>query len=283
MKTKILSIILAILLIGSCVYAGILNNKAGHEKYLYPVVRVTYGFGGGSGSVIYSNPGEDGKYSTYVLTNCHVINSAISVREEWDPGLQKEVKKEKREIVYVEFFEYCNLSIPTGTRKVEADIAVYNRDEDMALLKVRSEKPAEYIVSLYPEGKENEIYVLDETIAAGCSLGFPPLPTEGMITRKGFQIDSYEFWMSSSQIIYGNSGGAMFLASTGELIGIPSRVALVGWATPITHMGLFIPISRIYKWLEEEHYDFIWKADKSEKECLELREKELKAKRKDLE
>ena len=85
--------------------------------------------------------------------------------------------------------------------------------------------------------------------------------------------------MSSSQIIYGNSGGAMFLAETGELIGIPSLVPVVGWGMAVTHMGLFIPVERIYDWLKEEHYDFIYDSEKNEKKCLETREKEIEEKK----
>ena len=78
-------------------------------------------------------------------------------------------------------------------------------------------------------------------------------------------------------LIYGSSGGAMFLAKSGELIGIPSRVPVIGWGTiPITHMGLFIPIDRIYKWLEKENYDFLFDPAKSEKKSLELREERIK-------
>jgi len=196
----------------------------------------------------------DDKFSSYVLTNYHVISSAIRVVEEWD-----------------------------GTLKIEADIVVYNRDEDVALLKTRSERCAEHVAILYPKDKQDDIHVFARTVGVGCSLGFPPIPTPGIITRKNFQVHSYEFWMSSSQIIYGNSGGAMFLQGTGEFIGIPSMVAVVGWSTPVTHMGLFIPIHRIYEWLEKEHYDFIYDETKAEKECLEEREKELKGKRKELE
>jgi len=249
-----------------------------HEKYIYPVVRVTYGRTGGSGTIIYSKTKDMEKfiYSTYILTNYHVIADAISIEEKWDSDLAKQVKKEKRSIIYVETFKYRNLSTPVGTLKVEADIVIYNQDEDMALIKLRSEEQAQYIATLFLANTYN---VMDETVAVGCSLGFPPLPTVGHITRKDFQIDSLPFDMSSSQIIYGNSGGAMFLAETGELIGIPSLVVAIGWGSPISHMGLFIPIKRICEWFEEEHYSFLYDVSETEKDCLEAREKEIEAKK----
>lgn len=249
-----------------------------HEKYIYPVVRVSQGYsGGGSGTVIYSEVAEKG-FSVYVLTNHHVISGAISIEEKWDTDLQKNVKKEKRSLIYVEIFKYRDLSTPVGTLKVEAEIVLYNEDEDMALIKLRSQDNVQYVAKLGIAGQK--LAVMDETVAVGCSLGAPPIPTVGHVTRMNFQLDSLPYHMSSSQVIYGNSGGAMFLAETGEMIGIPSKLAVIGWGTPITHMGLFIPIERITKWLEAEHYDFIYDESKNEKESLEVRKKEIEAKKK---
>jgi len=101
-----------------------------------------------------------------------------------------------------------------------------------------------------------------------------------VITRMDFLIESLSYDMSSAQIIYGNSGGAMF-KSNGILIGMPSKIAVTGWiGLPITHMGLFIPINRVYEYFKEEHYNFIFDLDINEKESLKLREKEIKEKRK---
>jgi len=262
----------------SMVYCYMSGLEA-HEKYIYPVVRVTQENAGGSGTLVYSSASFETPdvYSTYVLTNYHVIANAISITEEWDTTLQKEVKKEKRGMVYVEIFKYRELSTPIGTLKVEAEIVLYNKDEDIALIKLKTEERADYIALLYVISSDYK--VMDETVACGCSLGFPPLPTTGVITRLNFQINSLPYHMSSSQIIYGNSGGAMFLAETGELIGIPSMVPVVGWSTAVTHMGLFIGIERIYEWLERENYDFIYDNTKTEKECLEEREKGIEKKR----
>ena len=47
-----------------------------HEKLIYPVIRVN---GGGSGTIIYSKPNANGTFSTYALTNYHVIAPAISI------------------------------------------------------------------------------------------------------------------------------------------------------------------------------------------------------------
>lgn len=263
-----------------------LNGEKAHNLFIYPVVRVTLPNAAGSGTVIYSEQNNeplykaDSKYSTYVLTNYHVIDSAIEIVTEWDSSLREEVKKEKRSIVHVEIFQYKDLSTPVGTLKVEAEIVIYNKDEDMALLKLALEGPAQYVAKLRSKEDADNYYVMDESIAVGCSLACPPLPTTGVITRKNFQIESYPFHMSSSQIIYGNSGGAMFHNETGDLIGIPSLVPVIGWGTPVTHMGLFIPLKRVYDWLEKEHYTFIFDKSKTETACLEERKKAIEAKKK---
>ena len=280
----VLSVILALILGGgtNSVFAEslFLTGADGHNAYIYPVVRVTNGYGGGSGTVIYSKEVEPGKYSTYILTNHHVIADAISITDEWDSTLAKNVPTERRSIVYVEQFKYRDISIPVGTMRVEADIKIYNKQEDMALLRLRYDEPITTVAKLAKMGTESDYKVLDESIAVGCSLLFPPLPTIGVVTRMDFLFDSLPYHMSSAQIIYGNSGGAMF-RSDGTLIGIPSMVAVTGWmgSIPIPHMGLFIPIDRVYKWFAEERYDFIFNSSVKEKESLELREKEIKEKR----
>jgi len=178
----IISLLFLIFVLPSMAY---MTGKEAHEKYIYPVVRVATNSAAGSGTIVYSRGDEI--FDTYVITNFHVISDAIRIIEEWDSDLEKDVKREKRSIVYVEIFKYQNLSTPIGTLKVEADILDYNRDEDMALLKLRTQDEARYVSPLTPDTQYN---VMDETVAVGCSLGFPPMPTTGVITRLNFQISS---------------------------------------------------------------------------------------------
>ncbi len=278
-----------------------LTGKEAHERYIYPSVRVSVGYGGGSGTVVYSKlshpikksaievetaagkiiidgaPTSGEKWSTYILTNHHVIASAISIKEERDSDLGKKVKKEKRGIVYVEIFKYRDLSTPVGTMKVEADIVIYDADGDTALLKLRMDDPVLYVSKMPAMSEVEDLRVMDESIAVGCSLGYPPLPTVGVITRLNLQIDSLPYHMSSAQIIFGNSGGSMY-KTDGTFVGIPSKVA-AAWRNVITHMGLFVPVKRIYEWLEKQHYDFIYDPEKNETDSLKAREEELEKKK----
>ena len=234
----------------------------------------------GSGTIIYSEPCEDGKgYHTYVITNHHVIASAIDITKEWDTNLQKDVQVERRSAVFVEIFQYRNMSEPIGVMKVKADIMIYSdseKAEDMAILKLRTETKAEHIAKMFPREKADRYFVFDPTVAVGCSRGFNPMPSEGMISRRNLTIRTFDYDMSSAQIAAGNSGGAMFLAETGELIGIPSMGVVAGWmGGAIAHMGIFIPIERVYNFLDREHYDFLFDHSKSEKECLALRDADI--------
>tara|TARA_Y100000310_G_scaffold320067_1_gene376092 strand:- start:193 stop:1041 length:849 start_codon:yes stop_codon:yes gene_type:complete len=260
---------------------AILKGNEAHKAFIYPVVRVTYGFVGGSGTIVYSKVNSSNTFSTYVITNHHVIASAITLEEVWSPSLKKDIKVEKRQIVYVETFKYRNTSTPIGSLKVEADIVLYSKDNDIAVLKLRSENEASHVVRLLPFDDTDSLRVLDNTIAVGCSLLYPPLPTIGIITRLNEHINSLSYHMSSSQVIYGNSGGAMFLADTGEFIGIPSRIASYGgWSSVVAHMGFFVPIGRVYNFLLEEHYDFLYDSTKTEKACMEDRDKHIKENKK---
>ena len=273
----VVSLMLALLMVSSFSYASIFG-RIGHERMIYPIVRVSAGQAVGSGTVIYSTGLVGGKLSTYILTNHHVISSEISISNVWDSGLKKDVKTERRGIVHVEIFKYRDLSTPVGTMKIEADIVAYTEREDMALLKLRFDDPVEHVATLPARDKVTEYRVLDEAIAAGCSLGWPPLVSKGQISRIGLQSDSLPYDMSSAQIIFGNSGGAMFTGE-GIFIGIPSRIAAMGWTAVVPHMGLFIPVHRVFDWLASEHYDFVFDPTLTEKGCLEAREQEIKDKK----
>ena len=152
----------------------------------------------------------------------------------------------------------------------------YDEKQDVALLKLRSINKIEHVARLAPLGKDKEIRLLDRVYAVGAALGHPPMVTAGRINFMDDEIEDYEFWLSDAQIIFGNSGGAIFLQDTFEFIGIPSRIDVVqiGWSVnAITHMGFFIPFTRIWDWLESQYYHFITDDSVSYEQCEEERVK----------
>ena len=243
---------------------------------MFTQVRVKTGKAGGSGTVIYSKPGKDG-YSNYVITCWHVIEDAINVRKEYDPKIGMDRKKEYRDVVKVEFFDWE--SVPHGHRpinySVDGDIMCYDKDHDMALIKLRTVKKLDYVAKLFPRDRISEIKVGMRCYAVGCALLHDPILTDGIITHMGDEIDFKDYWMSSAQIIFGNSGGAMFLPFEGDyyFIGIPSRVDVVGWGQPVTHLGYFSPITRVYEFLEEQIFQFIFDDSYTEEWCEKERKR----------
>lgn len=244
-----------------------------HHRMLYPIVRVRTERTGGSGTVVYSKPSEKNKerYETYILTNYHVVDDAISYQTEWSPLLRRDEKVERRGTVTVERFLYKDLSICVGREAYDADIVTYSRSEDLALLRLRSTRQVVDVARLMPRDKFKGVHVFDEAFAVGCSLGHAPIATRGMITSLNDEIGDKSFWMSSAQIIYGNSGGAMYHGRAKEFIGIPSRVAVIGWSGPVTHMGYFIPLPRIYEWFDEELVTFIYDGKQTPEQSRRLR------------
>lgn len=250
-------------------------DKKLHNQILFTQVRVKTEKAGGSGTVIYSKQGKKG-FNTYIITCQHVIEEALKVIREYDPRIGQDRKKEYRQAVKVEFFDYEN--IPHGHRpinnSIDGDIMAYDKKHDMALVKLRTTKEMPYIAKLFPQDKIEEISIGDDNYAVGCALLHDPILTRGMITHMGDEMNYKDYWMSSAQIIFGNSGGAVFYPYSEDFyfIGIPSAIDIAGWGTPVTHLGYFSPVTRIYQFLSEQHFEFIYDKEFTEERCEKLRE-----------
>ena len=249
-----------------------------YGQVLLPEVRVRTGTAGGSGTVIWSQPGENQRaHNTYVLTCAHVIEDAITVRSEWDSRLGRERKQEFRNLVTVEFFDYE--SVPHGRRpvssSVDAEVVAYDRSHDLAILKLRMVKAVPNVAQLYPTAGVEGLRIGSETVTVGCALGHDPIVTEGHITHMGDEMDYKLYWMSSATMLFGNSGGACFaLDADGNyrLVGVPSRVDVIGWGAPVTHLGYIAPITRIREFMEEQGYEFLDPdSGKTEAQCARER------------
>ncbi|KKL73374.1 hypothetical protein LCGC14_2075510 [marine sediment metagenome] len=229
-----------------------------HREMLYPVVVVATGSGLGSGTVIFSAE-VDGAWQTYVLTNHHVVRSAITVKEEWDPKSQEEVKREQRSPVQVRWFDYNDYSREIGTRGQIADIVAYDATLDLALLQTRdTERGVDDVAHLMPE--DAPLYLFEITWAVGAGLGKPPFPTEGAVSNLDQRIGGQPYILSSAPIIFGNSGGALFHwspeRSRYEFIGVPAKVSGT-WSGVVTHMAWAIPLTTVREFLRDNDFGFI--------------------------
>jgi len=245
------------------------QDTAKHKEMLYPVVRVTVGSGGGSGTLLYSEDRGDG-CQTFVLTNHHVIDGAIHVAKAWSSLLQADRKREANDLVQVEIFRYAAGSRQDMADSCRAEIVAHNKDHDLALLKLQTARTFDHVAALLPDDAAVEVF--DPCWAVGCSLLHPPISTSGHISYLDDVIDRKKYWMSDAQIIFGNSGGAMFVQHDKHyvFVGVPSRVAGT-WGQVIPHMGWFVPVTRIREWLAEEQLMFLLDDKSTPAECFAKR------------
>jgi S1-C subfamily serine protease len=251
-----------------------------HRKVLYPVVRVRTEKAGGSGLIVYSKPTPEDPniFETYVVTCHHVVEDAIQFVSKWSSIAQRNVTVEDRQPVFVEIFKYEKLSRCVGSISLNADIIAWDKNLDIALLKIRCEDEFKHIANLYPKGKEDDIKLGRPLVTCGCSLGHEPIFTLGNIVAKHDIIENKEYWMSTANSIFGNSGGAVFLADTYEYIGITARITTLqlGFGIDVvTWMGFFVPIPSIYSFFNDNFLMFIYDATFTSKRCEELRKAKM--------
>lgn len=217
------------------------------EKILSPTVQINCDEEVGSGTIIYSKPNEKGDYDTYVLTAHHVVSGVIEVPED-----ESEEDDEKPEIELKSYWP--------DNKEHKVTVVAYNKKIDTALLKIDSKEKFEYIAEIISRKDLEEITVFTPVCAAGCPLGYPPLPTKGELTAKNIDVNGQNFWMISAPTIFGNSGGGIYLFGKNELVGVLSRVSaynnLVNIA--VCHMGIMITAEDICNWLDKEGFSYLY-------------------------
>ncbi len=108
---------------------------------------------------------------------------------------------------------------------------------------------------------DNEpLHLFERSFAVGAGLGYPPFATEGMISSNDLRWKDRTFILSSSPIIFGNSGGSLYVWDEDhyELVGVPSAVSATGFGgQAVTHMAWAIPIDVVYTFLRSNGFGFI--------------------------
>lgn len=255
-----------------------------HHTILYPSVRVRATKALGSGTVIYSKPEDpDGlpdEFETLVLTNHHVVADLIEVKEDWDSGLQRKRYREFRSPAMVEFFEFKRHSRVVSTNGKEAKVLAWDDKLDLALLRLETVAESPYVARLCPaERFERGIFTFDRVFTVGAALGEDPVVTEGRVAQFDRKIDAEPYLLTTAPSIFGNSGGAVYLLDTEELIGVPARIAVAGFGNAVTHLSYSIPITTVYRFLEEKDFQYIFDPDFTSKQCAATRERKLRASR----
>jgi len=251
--------------------------QAKHEQMLYPTARLISRDTQGSGTIIYSKE-NNGKVTTMVLTNSHVIEDCIKIKKGWDPRYHADMKREHRNIVIVECFKFNNMSTSIGTYSVNGDIVAYNIEEDIALIELRDTiNKWEYIARIFDPNTIDDIKIYEQVHVVGAALGEDPLPTEGILFTISKDIDDYRYWGCTAPSIYGTSGGGVYreIGDDYEWIGIPAmiRVHMTGFLPdPIPHLAYFIPPTRIKSFLDSNCYQFIYDDKYTVDQCNDMRE-----------
>jgi len=252
-----------------------------HRQILWPTVRIAAEKAWGSGTLVGSVKDAEGKYHSYIITCHHVVSENIALKTKFDQRVGFDIKKLVTSPVEVQFFNYENLSICKGSAgSCKADIVCFDEDADIALLELQKTTQVGPVAKIFPKGSEGEIHVFDRVFACGAAMAHEPITTEGMINFLNEEMEEgIEYWMSNAQIIFGNSGGAMFRYSPDrkqfEFIGIPARIAVnaSGFsADAITHMGYFVPVTRVYKLIDKHFYSFIYDEAETYESCKAKRD-----------
>jgi S1-C subfamily serine protease len=110
---------------------------------------------------------------------------------------------------------------------------------DIAIIKC-APKTTCYFLSFH----DQPIQHMQQVVAIGCPFDLDPIFTTGLISLNR----QYDF--SSASIAPGNSGGGLFDAKTGRLVGITTAIYQMGGQL-YPHLSIFIPVEKILPWLKE--------------------------------
>jgi len=263
-----------------------MNIKEKHERFLYPAVRV-FSINkqdqsvAGSGTIIYGEPDpkNDEADITLVLTNHHVIENLITYKKEWDSLLKREVEKEFKEFPSIEVFDYVQQSKVDSSNRFTGEIVAYDKNHDLAILRIQSPREFPYTATLIPRDEIKNLKLFADVVVCGCSLAHEPFCNFGQITFLSEIIDQRKYLMTNASSVFGNSGGALYLAESGWLIGVPSRITGIslGFSSDIiTWMGFSAHPERLYEFLEEQELKFIYDPSDNYYDAMKRREKKEK-------
>jgi len=117
------------------------------------------------------------------------------------------------------------------------------------------------VANLLPQDKIKELRLYMDIVVTGCSLAHEPFSNFGQLTFLKELIEQKEYFMVNASSVFGNSGGALFLKETGELIGVPSRITNIrlGFGVDVmTWMGFSAHTKRIYEFFNEQELKFLY-------------------------
>ncbi len=226
---------------------------------LHPSVKVSGSGGVGAGTILYSERDASGRCHTYLVSAFHVVAGYVSVKD----GV------EKREPVTISIYQP---DLQSMTDEV-ADIVVYDRKRDLVLLKLTDGGKCFKAARLATREELKEVCIFTPVYAVGCPLGHSPLPSAGEISTLNKEVDGEKYWMMNAPTIYGNSGGGVFLTESHQFVGVSAMLCVYQQFinVPVPHMGVLVPATTVYDWLDYERFEFIYDPDYTIEGCAVAR------------
>lgn len=223
---------------------------------LYPSVKVAGSRGVGAGTIVYSARDTKGTCLTYVLSAFHVVAGHVTVKD----GV------EKRTPVTISIYA---ADLQSMTDEL-ADIVVYDRKRDLVLLRLKERTRCFPAAKLATREELKQVGIFTPVYAVGCPLGHSPLPSAGEISSLNKEVNGEKYWMMNAPTIYGNSGGGVFLMEGHKFIGVSAMLCVYQQfiSVPVPHMGVLVPATTVYDWLDSEHYQFIYDPAFTMEECV---------------
>ena len=239
-----------------------MDIKDVHEQILYPVTRGRASDSGGSGVLVYSKEDSKhpGEFINIALTCEHVIAKNVTVKDEWDTVLKREVKRDVTSEVAIEMFDYDNSEV-ISANSIKADIIAYDKNHDIAAVRLHSKKQMPYVANVIPKDAIACLQIADPVWVSGCSLLHDPFPNAGTITYLREMIDQKAYIMQNAPSIFGNSGGGLFHGVTGDLLGLTSRITVtqLGFGMDVqSWMGFSTHPDRLYEFFEHQELQFLY-------------------------
>jgi len=252
------------------------RSQAFHEKVLYPVVRVRTEKAGGSGVLIYSEPDtkHPNEYINLALTCEHVIDDAIKVSQQWDAVVKRDVKKDYFEEVTVEIFDYAGSRV-ISANATTAEIVAYDKQHDLAILKLHNPRPQPYLAQIIPEDEIPNLALFDPVWTCGCSLLHDPFANPGTLTYLREVIEQKTYLMANSAAVFGNSGGGLFHGDRLMLLGLVSRLSSIqlGFGIDLlTWMQFSTHPERLYEFFRHQEFQFLFDRTDNYYAAMERRE-----------
>ena len=246
-----------------------------HEKILYPVTRVRASDAGGSGVLLYSKEDSKhpGEFINIAITCEHVIAKNVTVKDEWDTVLKREVKRDVTSEVSIEMFDYDNSEV-VSANSFKADIIAYDKNHDLAALRLHSKKQMPHVASVIPKAEIDSLQIADPVWVSGCSLLHDPFPNPGTLTYLREMIDQKAYIMQNAPSIFGNSGGGLFHGVTGHLLGLTSRITVtqLGFGMDVqAWMGFSTHPDRLYEFFEHQELQFLYDENDNYHDAMDRR------------